>query len=217
MVKSSGVMASDKQCIGLFGGSFDPPHNGHVALVHAALELGLDEVWVIPAQPVHRELSGFADGQVRLTWLQKIFADHSRVKVLDWEVRQQQPTPAVETLRRFNAEHPGLTPWLLLGADAWAGFKSWREYPAHRTLCNVAVFARQGSGKIPVYDGWRQVKRPDVCVTPGSWCFVDVTLPEVSATLVREYAGRGCGLTDLVPAAVCSEIENNYTVMKEKM
>jgi len=203
--------------IGLFGGSFDPPHLGHVALVQAALDTGFDEVWVIPALPVHRELSGFADGSKRLLWLQTIFASQTCVKVLDWEVSRQQPTPAVDTLRRFHAEYAGITPWLLLGADAWAGLESWREYPVHRMLCNVAVFARQGLEKIPAHDGWREVERADACMTPGHWCFVDVALPEVSATLIRESAVQGRSLMHWVPAVVCSDIEKNYTVMQEKM
>ncbi|GAV20101.1 nicotinate-nucleotide adenylyltransferase [Mariprofundus micogutta] len=207
--------------IGLFGGSFDPPHLGHLALVQAGLDSGLDEVWVIPAYPVHRELSGLADGGVRLMWLEKIFAGHSRVKVLDWEVSQQQPTPAVDTLRRFSAEYPGITPWLMLGADAWAGFESWREYPAHRLLCNVAVFARQGIDKQAVlsHSGWQKMDPEQLseCDKPGHWCFVELELPDISATLIREYAAQGRSLADLVPAAVCADIEKNYTVMKENM
>lgn len=210
-------MAPAKRQIGLFGGSFDPPHLGHVALVHAALALGLDEVWVIPALPVHRQLSGCADGFTRLGWLEKIFAGQPRVKVVDWEVTRQQPTPAVDTLRRFRVNYPDLTPWLLLGVDAWVGLESWREYPAHRMLCNVAVFARQGLENIPAHEGWQQVERSDACVTPGHWCFVDVTLPDISATLIREYAEQGRSLMDWVPAVVCSDIEKNYAVMKEKM
>jgi len=205
--------------VGLFGGSFDPPHLGHVALVQAGLDMGLDEVWVIPAHPVHRELSGLADGQTRKAWLDRVFAGHKHVKVLDWEVSQQQPTPATDTLRRFGCECPNIVPWLMLGADAWAGLDTWREYPSHLELCNVAVFARKGMEAVPSHAGWQQVllERWFTCSTPGHWCFVPVELPDISATVVRSNAESGLSLLGLVPGVICSDIEENYTTVKENM
>lgn len=207
--------------IGLFGGSFDPPHKGHIALVIAGLELGLDEVWVIPALPVHRKLSGSADGRTRLGWLQTVFANLPNVKVLDWEVSRKEPTPAIDTLCRFNHEYPGLTPWLMLGLDAWAGFESWREYPKHRELCNVMVFARQGLdlAALPAHAGWQKLTLESWknCNKTAHWCYAEVELPEISATLIRSSAKQGSSLTDLVPASLCSVIEKKYAVMKENM
>ncbi len=86
----------DGQRIGLFGGSFDPPHIGHVALVEAALDaLGLHAVWVIPAGfPVHRILSDHVTPEQRLYWMRSIFSANERVKVLDWEVASDEPTPS---------------------------------------------------------------------------------------------------------------------------
>jgi len=198
--------------IGLFGGSFDPPHLGHVALVQAGLDMGLDEVWVIPALPVHRELSGNADGETRKSWLNKVFAGRADVKVLDWEVSRDQPTPAVDTLRRFCSEFPGVTPWLMLGADAWSGLESWLQYPAHQSLCNVAVFARKGMPPVTALAGWQEVKLGDwsACSTAGHWCSVGGALPDVSATDVRNRAGLGLSLAGLVPAELCRDIEKNY-------
>ncbi len=177
--------------------------------------MDFDEVWVIPALPVHRELSGFADAKTRLLWLEKAFAGMARVKVLDWEVSQQKPTPAVDTLRRFRLAYPGLTPWLMLGADAWAGLESWREYPALQMLCNVAVFARQGMEKALPLGGWRQVDGPVSCVTPGHWCYIKVELPAISATQIRSTAEQGRSLIDLVPAAIRRDIEKKYAVTQE--
>ncbi|MDQ6996496.1 MAG: adenylyltransferase/cytidyltransferase family protein, partial [Mariprofundus sp.] len=88
--------------IGLFGGSFDPPHNGHKALVQAGLAMGMDEIWVIPALPVHRQLSGFADAYTRFDWLRQMFAGEPHVQVVDWEISRQRPTAAIETLRQFH-------------------------------------------------------------------------------------------------------------------
>ena len=204
--------------IGLFGGTFDPPHNGHVALVDAGLkEMGFDEVLVIPAEPVHRQLSGCADGPTRLGWLQQIFADNRAVEVVDWEIGRGCAVAAVETLRDFRDQHPGIVPWLLLGADAWAGLQGWREYPAHRQLCNVAVFARQGmdDSQSTEHQGWLKV---DVAswreyAGPGHCCYLSVKLPDISATELRRDALLGRSLTGRVPEQVIEQIEKSYQIV----
>jgi len=207
--------------IGLFGGSFDPPHLGHVALVQAGLDIGLDEVWVIPALPVHRELSGHADGALRLNWLQRVFETQPKVKVLDWEISRQQPTPAIDSLRHFHRLYPDTTPWLMMGSDAWAGFQSWREYPAHQSLCNVAVFARRGVALATVcgHDGWQQLNLKDGldCCGSGRWMYIPAELPDISATGLRVEAQRGKPLAGLAPEMVCRQIEQAYGKATEKM
>ncbi|MBN4077233.1 nicotinate-nicotinamide nucleotide adenylyltransferase [Mariprofundus ferrooxydans] len=204
--------------IGLFGGSFDPPHLGHQALVQAGLDMGLDEVWVIPALPVHRVLSGNADGATRLSWLRQLFADQSRVKVLDWEVNQARPIAMVDTLRQFKAAYPDSVPWLMLGSDAWHGLPSWREYPAHQGLCNVAVFARQGHETThaqhadPAHNSWQAValNRWTTCRKAGHYCEVIADLPDISATQIRRHAELGLSFTDLVPKVLQLDIEKHY-------
>jgi len=201
--------------IGLFGGTFDPPHSGHVALVEAGLKvMGLDEVWVIPAEPVHRNLSGNADGKTRFDWLQMVFEKQQGVQVLDWEIGRGRPVAAVETLRDFHQHYPDVVPWLMLGADAWTGLESWREYPAHRDLCNVAVFARTGlhAAQLPEHEGWQQVdaKRWREYDSSGHWCYLPVSLPDISASRLRRDAEMGRSLAGRVPEQVQSQIEMNY-------
>ncbi len=207
--------------IGLFGGSFDPPHKGHLALVQAGLQIGLDEIWVLPALPVHRELSGMANGRKRFDWLQQIFSGQPEVRVLDWEIVQKEPIPAVVTLRRFHQQFPETAPWLMLGADAWAGLESWQEYPAHIGLCNVAVFARSGIAvdNVASHQGWQRLELQDWPGFGGTgrWCYVPVDLPDISATEIRHGIKQGWSLANLVPSVICDEVEKNYASLKEKM
>ncbi len=207
------LLASVKKQIGLFGGTFDPPHNGHAALVAAAFDvMGFDEIWVIPATPVHRELSGFADGSTRLSWLRDIFSEFERVKVLGWEIGCGKPVATVETLRRFQRCCSGSVPWLMLGADAWEGLEDWREYPAHQALCNVAVFVRAGVEDLSLHQGWHQIDvqgRP-ACSGAGHYCYIPASLPDISATALRADAAKGESLSGRVPERVRSSIEKHY-------
>ena len=174
--------------IGLFGGSFDPPHLGHQALVKAALqELKLDEVWVIPVGlPVHRQLSGKATPKQRLSWLASMFADEPRVRIVDWEVNQPQPTPAIATLRRFQAENTGITPVWLMGLDSFLGMPNWVEYPEHQKLCNLAVFQREYI-KTPLETiSWKKTSTLNHGIDAGHVIYINKTLPDISSTQIRK-------------------------------
>jgi len=205
--------------IGLFGGSFDPPHVGHVALLKAAFEkLQLDGVRVVPVGlPVHRQLSDCSTAAQRLAWMQRIFADDCRVQVLDWEVMEPEPTPSIATLRRFAREYPVCRAVLLLGADAFAGMDGWVEYPDHASLCDVAVFNRAGCAALPCpvakafetmpVEQWLQ--QPQAY---GRRVDVEVSLPDVSATGIRRMAVNKESLAGMVSECVRSEIEQAYAI-----
>jgi len=181
--------------IGIFGGSFDPPHHGHRCLVERALQqLKLDALWVMPVGvAVHRTLSPITPQQ-RLHLVRTMFADMPRVTVLDWEVKADTPIPTSHTLARFRCQNPHIIPVFLLGMDAWAGMESWLDYPIHRELCNVAVFSR--AGVIPcTLQGWKPCTltawQEGQCQGAGHVVFVPDTLPDISATVLREALQAG--------------------------
>lgn len=200
--------------LGVFGGSFDPPHLGHVALVQAALErLQLPGVWVIPVgNPVHRQLSGRADASTRLAWMQRIFNDEPRVTVQDWEVRRAEPSPTIDTLHRIRRELPECSPLLLLGTDAFAAIDGWVGYPDHIDLCDVAVFSRAGEPPLASHHGWRPVTVAEWREVAGSGRLLQVeeSLPEISATDIRDRVLCGKTLAGLVPECIRQDIEQAY-------
>ncbi|MDQ6951110.1 MAG: nicotinate-nicotinamide nucleotide adenylyltransferase [Mariprofundales bacterium] len=199
--------------VGIYGGSFDPPHCGHAALARLALEcFGLDRLLVVPAAyPVHRALSGCADGATRVSWLVRLFAAEDRITVVDWELAESRPT--IQTLRQFADRFPGEVPLLLLGADAVAGVVDWVDYPQHQALCNLGLFSRAGSKPVTPQgwlgtevSGWQQSPN----ASAGRVMVVEAAIPPVSATLVREAARRGQSLADLVPSCIVRDIEHYY-------
>jgi len=178
--------------IGLFGGSFDPPHIGHKALVDAALqELNLDEVWIIPVGlPVHRQLSGKASPEQRFSWLNTMFSDDLQVRIVDWEINQHQATPAIATLRRFQAENPSTIPFWLMGMDSFLDMPSWVEYPKHQQLCNLAVFQRKGVKETLETDSWKVISSHQPLTKAGGIVKVSSALPAISATQIRQEPNK---------------------------
>ena len=210
----------NQERIGLFGGSFDPPHLGHEALVHAAIEmLGLDAVWVIPTGiPAHRNLSGHATAEQRLAWAAAMFADVPNVQIKDWEARQSRPVAAIDTLKQFCDDCPEVVPAWLCGVDSFASMPTWIDYPEHKHYCNVAVFSRAGEPRIKVTHGWTPITVEQWClnhdrgdrIDAGHVVFLDGSLPDVSATAIRDRAQRGESLNGLVNSRICKEVEALY-------
>jgi len=165
----------------------------------------------MPANPVHRSLSGAADGSMRYQWLQAIFSDDPRIRVVDWEIRRGCPTASIETLRQFAQEMPDETPWLMLGADTWAELPSWREYPEHLELCNIAVFARHGIDMAMLAD-WKNVDidKAAGCRDAGHVVRVEVELPDISATTIRAACSRGVIPDGMIPNEIKAQVIDKY-------
>jgi nicotinate-nucleotide adenylyltransferase len=142
-VHLDGPIATRGQRVGLLGGSFDPPHLGHVHVTLWALKaLGLDRVWwlVSPGNPLKRR--GPA-GIARRVEAARRLMRHPRVEVTDIERRLGSPYTA-DTLRRLKASYPGVRFVWLMGADNLASFHRWEEWAWIARNFPIAAFARPG-------------------------------------------------------------------------
>lgn len=141
--------------IGLFGGTFDPPHRGHVAVVHAAWATGwFDRIVVVVAGDPYRK-SGqrlVAPGVERLAQTRDIFAHESFVEVSDREIRRSGPSYSFDTVNELLEE--GCAVSLIVGADVASSLASWWRASELAALCDVVVVPRD-STKVPALDGWR--------------------------------------------------------------
>jgi len=195
--------------IAVFGGSFDPPHLGHQALVcYAQQALDLDEVWVIPVGlPVHRSLTQSVSAEQRLHWVQALFQDMPDVKVLDWEVKSEQPTPSIETMQRLVTTE-NIVPYWLMGMDAWQGMATWEAYPKHQTLCHVVVVNRVGE-KAYHHQDWQLVSMPtEACA--GCVSYIDDAPPNISASQIRHAILTGKDVSTVLDAKQSDEICEAY-------
>lgn len=166
--------------LGVFGGQFDPPHNGHLEVLRAARrQLGLCRILVVPDRnPTHRAPS-VQPAEVRLRLAEAAFRDEPGVVVRPPDTGSE-PEYTVHVLARLAGGEPL---WLIIGADQYASFESWHQPGRIRELARIAVAPRSG---FPVSD-------PRVTV-------LDMPPVDMSSTDLRETLERGQDASDRIPA-----------------
>lgn len=132
--------------LALYGGSFDPPHAGHVAVVNAALEtLPVDQLIIVPAYRNPFKNSVSAEGAKRMEWLQKIFSATAKVQISDFELSQGKSVYTVETIRHFAPLYDEI--YLIIGADNLEKLQEWHLFDELDSMVTWAVANR---GEIPI-------------------------------------------------------------------
>ncbi|HEX5711016.1 MAG TPA: nicotinate (nicotinamide) nucleotide adenylyltransferase [Sulfuricurvum sp.] len=129
--------------LALFGGSFDPPHIGHVHVALKALEtLEVDRLIIVPAYRNPFKPSICADGAHRIHWLEQIFAPYPNIEISDYEINAGHSVFTIETVRHYAATCDTL--YLIIGADNLATLAQWHEYEALHSMVTFVVAARDG-------------------------------------------------------------------------
>ncbi len=174
---------------GIFGGAFDPPHLGHVALAREAKRrFGLDRLAVlVAASPEHKHVETPADD--RLALAQAAFPGD--------DVRLDEQPRTIDMLREGEWENP----LLLVGADQLADFRHWKEPDAVLDMARVGVATRPGLGLEELAQALEALDRP------GRIELFEIEPWEVASRELRERVGRGEPIDELVPPEVAVEIE----------
>src|SRR5688572_22898053 len=137
--------------IGILGGTFDPPHSGHLTFAQAALEtLDLDEVIFMPAHrnPQKRNRS-VASARQRLDMVRRLVGSHPNLSVSDLEITRGGPSYSVETMAELQHARPAEY-WFLVGADALKGFPTWKQPQRLMKMCRLGVALRPPTTKMQV-------------------------------------------------------------------
>lgn len=179
--------------VALFGGTFDPPHLGHLVVAQDVVEaLDLDGLVFVPAGvPPHKRDERFSPGRLRLEMLRASVAGDPRLSASDMELRREGPSFTVDTLRALRAERPDAALHFVLGVDQFAELHTWKEPEAVARLARLVVITREGD-------------EPE-SVDPGvevDYDFVPVTRVDVSSTEVRRRVREGRPVRYLVPEPV---------------
>jgi nicotinate-nucleotide adenylyltransferase len=177
--------------LGVFGGTFDPVHVGHLAIAHAALEsVPLDRILFVPARrsPL-KDRGPVADAEDRLAMLELAVSGEPRFSVSRAELEREGPSYTVETLERLAGEDQL---FLIVGTDAAAEFARWKSPERIAALATIAVAERPGA--------------PAIAADRGMVAF-DAPRLDISSRELRARAARGRSLRYLVPEAVWKYIE----------
>lgn len=181
--------------LGILGGTFDPPHIGHLVTANEVQhQLDLDEVWMVvanePWQKVGtRELSSASD---RFDMVAAAVADDDAVSASDIEIRRGGPSYSIDTLGELQEQDPDRELYLIVGSDAAAGLDTWERASSIGELCRIVVVERPGVHSA-VPDGFEALH-------------VEVPRLDVSSTELRARVRSGRSLRHLVPPSVIALI-----------
>ncbi len=176
--------------VGIFGGSFNPVHTGHIALANSLCEkAGLDEVWLMvsPQNPFKKDAVDLLDDRLRLEMVRKALEGEPRLKVSDYEFRLPKPSYTWHTLQALTDDYPDTTFTLLIGGDNWAAFDKWYHHDDILARYPIVVYPRRGS---------------DVGEVPEGVTVVDTTLLDISSTEIRRRIREGKSIEGMVPPAI---------------
>lgn len=184
---------------GIYGGSFNPIHNGHIALArHLLQKAELDEIWFVvsPQNPFKVQQQLLADDK-RLLLVRKALAPYPQLVASDFEFSLPRPSYMWHTLQGMSAQWPDRELHLIIGADNWLCFDRWYHADDIRSTYPIIIYPRQGydivSSALP--QGVRLVNTP---------------LYNVSSTEIRADVAAGRDISSKVPSTILSEVEKEY-------
>jgi len=181
--------------VGIFPGSFNPVHIGHLALANFVAEYNeFDEIWflITPQNPLKKK-SDLLDQDLRLAWLEKSIGDYPKFKTCTIEWEMPQPTYTVNTLQRLRIMHPENSFELVIGSDNWETIHRWKDYQLILKNFKTLIYPRLGTGKI-VFN------HPNVRMIKGA------PKMDISSSFIRKAIMRGKDVRFFLPLGIYEDI-----------
>lgn len=184
--------------IGLFGGTFDPVHNGHISISDSFLASGfIDELWVLlTPYPPHKKENGQTSYEIRRQMVEAAFKGKEHVGVSTVEKSLPSPSYSVQTIRHLKQQYPDHDFYFCMGEDSLASFDTWKYYDEILYECDLLVARRPGE----THQGVEQRILEHTH-------FVEHTPLDISSSTIREHVRKGIPIQKIVPPEVAKIIE----------
>ncbi|MBS5726161.1 MAG: nicotinate (nicotinamide) nucleotide adenylyltransferase [Clostridiales bacterium] len=191
--------------IGLFGGTFSPPHNGHVRFAKLFMEkASLDKLYIMPAGvPPHKEPDPWGTAQARLEMARLAFSSFAVVS--DYEIRQAGKSYTYKTLKHLREIYPKDTLFLLVGEDMFLSFDTWKNPGAIFSMATVVCMNRGTASREKVEAAGTVYKKR----FGGEVMYLENAPLAVSSTQIRQMCAAGQDISKLVPSPVAAYITEN--------
>lgn len=186
--------------VGIYGGSFNPIHNGHIALAEAFLrQAELDEVWfmVSPQNPLKAN-ARLLDDKIRFKMVQKVLKHKRNLIACDYEFHLPKPSYTWDTLQRLSNDFPQHQFTLLIGSDNWTAFDRWYHHEEILQNYKIVIYPRLGD----------EIGKNEL---PDSVSLLNAEFINISSTEIRERIANGKSIDHLVPAEIAVEVTNAYS------
>ena len=188
-----------KKEIGIFSGSFNPIHNGHLIVASYMCEFTtLDEVWLIvtPHNPL-KSRKDMLDEQVRLRMVELAVEKYDNIKACDVELHMKRPSFTINTLEKLSNEHPECNFSLIIGGDNWSFFDKWKDYKKIIDNYKIIIYPRH-KARVIIPESLKE-----------SVHLVSAPVIEISSTFIRHSIQEGKNVKAFLPAEVYDYIESN--------
>lgn len=191
--------------IGVYGGSFNPPHNGHLYLAtEVSKRLGLDKVIIIPSNiSPQKDNNGNIDPMHRINMCKEVFA-HSLFEVSSLEIDRGGKSYTVDTLTALKELYPDCDLYLFMGSDMLLSFHSWYRYSDILKMCTICAISREDEKNAEVLENYAKTVLSD-----GNVLIFDVAPIELSSSLVRENIRNGKSCIGLISEKTEKYIKEN--------
>jgi nicotinate-nucleotide adenylyltransferase len=191
--------------LGIFGGTFNPPHLGHLICAQEAyLQLGLDRVMLMPARiPPHKAVDDEPGPEHRLELCRVAIDDDQRFTVSDLEMRRSGPSYTVDTLNELHTQDPDTEMFLIVGGDVAAGLPRWHEPERVLALATPAIAKRPGTPQVSIDEALGTLRGGERA------CFFRMPRVAFSSTMVRDRVRSGQSIRYIVPDGVVTYINEH--------
>ncbi len=188
--------------IGLFGGTFDPVHNGHLAIAEEAkTQLSLDRIILVPAgDPPHKAKKKVTDKAHRLKMTELAFAGKDGFSVSEYEIEKEGPAYSVDLIRYFKEQYPEDELFFIIGADSFRDLPTWWRYQELLRLVNFIVVSRPDTKKEELLSLFSGEEKP-----PRTFYLKEIAV-DISSTQIRALVYRNEDISGLVPEEISKYI-----------